>query len=130
MFARHLLAFGVLVALCGCDWGEKGDPGAPGVAGAKGDPGSQGIEGPVGPAGPPGPRGERGPPSPTIRVVRVDCLSNATCTIGCRGDEILVIAYCGPSRAASSYVSERQASCGIDSDRANSPATAICAAAP
>jgi hypothetical protein len=108
MLARRLLALALLIVLCGCDMGKKGDPGAPGSSGPKGDPGTAGLTGPVGPAGPPGPQGERGQPSPTIRVVRTSCLNNATCAVACRGDEILILAYCGPSRAAPSYPSERQ----------------------
>jgi hypothetical protein len=130
MFARCLMGAALLLLLCSCDSGEKGDPGAAGPAGAKGEQGAQGIQGPVGPTGPPGPQGERGPPSPTIRVVRTECLSNATCTAGCRGDEILVIAYCGPSRSVPTYPSERQASCGLNSEHANSPVVAVCAEAP
>jgi collagen triple helix repeat protein len=130
MLARRLLALALLIVLCGCDMGKKGDPGAPGSSGPKGDPGTAGLTGPVGPAGPPGPQGERGQPSPTIRVVRTSCLNNATCAVACRGDEILILAYCGPSRAAPSYPSGRQASCGINADAANSPLVAICSAAP
>jgi hypothetical protein len=118
------------VALCGCDSGKKGDAGAPGAAGPKGEQGDQGAPGPVGPAGPPGPQGEQGPPSPTMRVVHVNCLHNGTCTANCRGDEILVTAYCGPSRTAPTYTSERQASCGLNPDAANTPLVVICAGAP
>jgi hypothetical protein len=130
MSSHRLIALALLISLCGCDWApKKGDPGAPGPAGPQGETGPQGIQGPVGPTGPPGPQGEQGPPSPTVRVVRVDCLTNATCTFGCRGDEILVIAYCGSSRTAPTYPNERQASCGINVNQANSPLTAICAKA-
>lgn len=130
MFGQRLIALALLIILCGCDWGKKGDPGSAGPEGPKGETGAQGIQGPVGPAGPPGPQGEQGPPSPTIRVVRINCLTNATCTFGCRGDEVLVNAYCGPSRAAPTYLNERQVSCGINSALANSPLIAICTAAP
>ena len=130
MLARYSLAVALLVVLCGCDVGKKGDPGAVGAGGPKGEAGVPGLPGPPGPAGPAGPQGERGPPSPTVRVVRMNCLNNATCSVSCGGDEILVTAYCGPSRTAPSYPSERKASCGINSDTANSPLVAICAASP
>jgi Collagen triple helix repeat (20 copies) len=117
------------VAVTSCDGGTKGDAGPPGLTGQKGEPGERGGTGPVGPPGPPGPQGEQGPPSPTVRVVRMNCLHNGTCAAGCRGDEILVIAYCGPSRIAPTYTSERQASCGINPEAANSPLVAVCAGA-
>lgn len=130
MLTRRLLVLALLVLLCGCFEGKKGDQGPPGPEGAKGEPGQTGIIGPVGPAGPPGPQGDQGPPSPTLRVVRVNCLHNATCAAGCRGDEVLVTAYCGPSRTAPTYSSERQVSCGINADAANNPLVVICAGAP
>jgi hypothetical protein len=130
MLMRRLLVLALLVALSGCFEGNKGDPGPAGPAGAKGDPGQPGNAGPVGPAGPPGPQGEQGPPSPTLRIVRMNCLQNAACTAGCRGDEVLVTAYCGPSRAAPTYNSERQAICGINADAANTPLVIICAGTP
>jgi collagen triple helix repeat protein len=124
------LGFMLLVVLCACDSGKKGDPGTPGLPGPKGEQGAPGATGPVGPAGAPGPQGELGPPSPTVRVVRMNCLHNGTCAASCRGDEILVAAYCGPSRTAPTYTSERQASCGLNADAANTPLVVICAGAP
>jgi hypothetical protein len=130
MGARCLILLALVVGLCGCDSGKKGDAGPPGSPGPRGEQGPQGIQGQVGPTGPPGPQGEQGPPSPTIRVVRTNCLTNATCTFACRGNEVLVIAYCGPTRADPTYLNERNASCGINSAASNSPLVAICAAAP
>lgn len=130
MLTRRLLVLALFVVLSGCFEGEKGDRGATGPAGPRGDPGQRGAAGPVGPAGPPGPQGEQGPPSPTLRVVRVNCKNNATCTGGCRGDEVLVSAYCGPSRTDPTYIGERQASCGINVLAANTPLVAICAGLP
>jgi hypothetical protein len=131
MRAEHLLTLVLLMGVAGCDWeGQKGDPGTPGPAGPRGETGAPGIQGPIGPAGPSGPQGEPGPPSPTMRVVRMNCLHNGICTGGCRGDEILVTAYCGPSRTAPTYTSERQASCGINVDAASTPLIAFCAGAP
>jgi hypothetical protein len=130
MLARPVLVMALVIALCGCDLGKKGDPGPAGPEGPKGEAGAPGLPGPPGPPGPPGSQGEQGPASPTIRVVRTDCLNNATCSVACGGHEILVTAYCGPSRTPPSYPSERKASCGINSDAANSPLVAICAGMP
>jgi len=118
-----------MLGLAACGKGPKGDPGQPGPAGAKGDPGTAGPPGPVGPAGPQGPRGEQGPPGPSIRVIRSDCLGGV-CTASCRGDEILVSAYCGPARKPANYVGERQVTCGVDATAANVPLVAICVASP
>ncbi len=127
--AHCILAAVLLVALAGCGKGPKGDAGPPGPQGPKGDAGPAGATGPVGPPGPPGPPGEQGPPSPTLRVIRKDCLTGG-CTVACRGDEILVTAYCGPARNPASYVGERQATCGVEATTANSPLVAVCAQSP
>jgi len=130
MRSGHLILVGLLlVGLAGCGQPEKGDPGPAGQPGAKGDPGPAGSPGPVGPVGPPGPQGEQGPPSPTVRVIRKNCLSG-DCTVSCRGDEVLVSAYCGPARNQATFVGERQVSCGVEATTANAPLVAICAAAP
>jgi hypothetical protein len=129
MRAEHLLALALLMAVAGCGEGKKGDAGSSGLPGPKGEQGQPGAPGPVGPAGPLGPQGEQGPPSPTMRVIRMNCLHNGTCAAACRGDEVLVAAYCGPSRTAPTYTSERQASCGINADAANTPLVVICAGA-
>jgi hypothetical protein len=71
------------------------------------DPGPTGPRGESGPAGPPGARGEQGRPSPTIRVVRANCLTGV-CMASCREDEILVTAYCGPTRQEETILGERQ----------------------
>jgi hypothetical protein len=126
---RLILVGLVVVALAGCSKGPKGDPGAVGPSGAQGEPGAAGPPGPVGPPGPPGPQGEAGPPSPTLRVIRNNCLGGA-CTAGCRGDEVLVSAYCGPSRSQPTFLDERQVSCGIEASTANAPLVAFCVQAP
>ena len=113
---RLIVAVALLVLLAGCGQGPKGDPGPPGPQGPKGDPGA---------AGPPGPQGEQGAPSPTVRVIRKDCLSGS-CSASCRGDEILVSAYCGPARNPASFVGERDVSCGVIANAANAPLVAIC----
>jgi Collagen triple helix repeat (20 copies) len=124
-----ILLGALLLGVAGCGQAQKGDAGPPGPPGAKGDPGAAGPPGPVGPPGPPGPQGQQGPPSPTVRVVRSDCLAGY-CSVACRGDEVLVNAYCGPSRGPATFLGERQASCGIDATAANKPLVAICVASP
>jgi hypothetical protein len=126
---RLILACLLLAGLAGCGQGPKGDPGPAGSPGPKGETGAPGPTGPVGPPGPPGPRGEQGPPSPTVRVVRKDCLVGG-CTASCRGDEVLVSAYCGPERNPPTFIGERQVSCGVESNAANAPLVAVCVASP
>jgi hypothetical protein len=128
--ARLIVAAALIALLAGCGQGPKGDAGPPGPQGPKGDTGAAGPTGPVGPPGQPGPQGEQGPPSPTVRVIRKDCLTGGGCKASCRGDEILVSAYCGPSRNAATFVGERDVSCGVDAIAANVPLVAICVAAP
>ena len=126
----HLGIVGLLlIGLAGCGQGQKGDPGPAGQAGPKGDTGAAGPPGPVGPPGQAGPPGPQGPPSPTTRVIRQDCLVGA-CSASCRGDEVLVSAYCGPGRNPASYLGERQVSCGIEANAANTPLVAFCVASP
>lgn len=129
---RLIVAAALVALLAGCGQGPKGDAGPPGPQGAKGDPGAAGPAGPVGPTGPPGPQGEQGPPSPTVRVIRKDCLSGGTggCAASCRGDEILVSAYCGPARNPATFIGERGVSCGVEANTANVPLVAVCVAVP
>jgi len=133
--SRRLISLALLVlalatfGLGGCGQGPKGDPGQAGPPGPKGDQGVAGPPGPVGPAGPPGPQGQPGPPSPSIRVVRNSCLSGE-CTASCRGDEVLISAYCGPPHNPAAYLDERQVSCGVEVTSANAPLVAVCVQAP
>jgi hypothetical protein len=130
MRTGHLLLVSLLVlGLAGCGKGPKGDAGPAGPPGPKGDTGAAGPSGPVGPPGPPGPQGAQGPPSPSIRVIRRDCLVGG-CTASCRGDEVLISAYCGPARNPAHYVGEREVNCGVQANAANAPLVAICVASP
>jgi Collagen triple helix repeat (20 copies) len=124
-----VLAFVVLIGLAGCGKGPKGDQGAPGPQGEKGDTGAPGPSGPVGPRGPDGARGEAGAPGQGVRVMRSNCLSG-DCTLHCNDNEVLVTAYCGPNRAAATFLGERSASCGVNTTTSNSPLVAVCASSP
>jgi hypothetical protein len=125
--ARLLAIIGLSLLAVGCGsgpQGPKGDPGPPGEPGAAGDAGPQGptgAQGPQGPAGPPGPPGV----SSQTRVHRVNCATE-TCQVTCGLDEVLVSAYCGPSRHAPTFLNENAVSCGIAPNAANSPLVAIC----
>ena len=88
----------------------------------------KGPQGDAGPAGTAGPQGPAGPPSPSVRVVKSDCTSG--CTVQCQENEILVTAYCGPTRNAAQMLGERGASCGPVASPANAPLVAVCVAAP
>jgi hypothetical protein len=115
---RTLIAITLAVALAGCgkfSQGEKGDPGPAGPPGEKGD------AGPRGPAGPPGASG-------AMRVVRANC-DATSCAVQCGDDEVLLIAYCGATRNAATFPTERSASCRARNP-ANSPLIAACAKAP
>src|SRR6266478_4949540 len=121
---RALLAL-ALVCLASCGQvpqGPKGDAGPPGPQGDAGPAGPPGPEGPAGPQGAPGPAG----PGSQIRVVRSDCTST-TCTAQCNEDEVLVTAYCGVTRAAPTFPTERSVHCRF-ARRANiGPVVVICA---
>lgn len=125
--AVTLLA-GLSGALAGCGKGPQGDAGPAGPQGPKGDAGPAGPVGPVGPAGPAGPQGQAGPASPSIRVIKSDC--GAGCTVQCQDNEVLVTAYCGPTRNQAQFLGERGASCGADATAANGPLVAVCVGAP
>jgi hypothetical protein len=64
-------------------------------------------------------------PASRVRIVRQDC-SSLACTATCTENEILVSAYCGASREAASFLTERSVSCGIVPDPAKSPLVAVC----
>ena len=133
MRAAHLaftvvLLTGIIGGLAGCGKGPQGDAGPAGPAGPEGPKGDVGAVGPTGPAGPAGPQGPVGPPSSSIRVVKSDCTSS--CTVQCQGNEVLVTAYCGPTRNAAQMLGERGASCGPDASPANAPLVAVCVASP
>lgn len=130
MRATHLVLAVVLIAgLAGCGKGPQGEAGPAGPPGLKGDVGPAGPAGPkgdVGPAGPAGPKGDTGqagPPGSGVRIVRSDCASGS-CTVECNENEVLVTAYCGPSRSPALFSKERSASCGAS----EAPLIAICVA--
>jgi hypothetical protein len=133
MRAAHLaltvaLLVGLSGSLAGCGKGAQGDTGPAGPQGPKGDDGPAGPIGPPGPAGPQGPQGEQGAPSPSVRVVKSDCVSG--CTVQCQDNEILVTAYCGPTRNQAQFLGERGASCGPAASPSNAPLVAVCVGSP
>ena len=124
MRVTHLLVVALLAAcLAGCGPRRKAILAHPVRKVPRAPPG------PAGPAGPAGPQGEAGPPSPSVRVVRSDCLTGE-CTAACKGDEVLVTAYCGPTRKPATFINERQVTCGVAVDTASAPLVAVCVAAP
>jgi Collagen triple helix repeat (20 copies) len=129
MHVSHLaLAAALLASLAACGKGPQGDPGPAGPQGPKGDVGPAGPAGPPGPPGLQGERGPAGPPSPSIRVVRSDCVSG--CSVQCQDNEVLITAYCGPTRNQAQFLSERGASCGPAPNASNTPLVAVCVASP
>jgi hypothetical protein len=126
MTLRLPVALTICILIAGC---QPGPPGPQGPAGAAGPPGAKGDPGPSGPPGPPGPQGPAGPPGPasSIRIERRDCIAS-TCVAECASNEVLVTAYCGPSRAPARFLTERSASCGVIPNATNSPLVVVCAA--
>jgi hypothetical protein len=117
-------AIALTLCVAGCskpEQGPKGDPGAAGPAGPKGDKGADGAPGAVGPTGPQGARG----PASQVRVLREDC-STATCTATCNESEVLVSAYCGPTRQPATILTERSVTCGIVPNPTKTPLVAVC----
>ena len=93
------------------------EPGPKGDQGSAGPPGSKGERGADGPPGPPGPAGSQ------VRIIRENCATSA-CTAACSESEVLVTAYCGPTREAATVLSERAVSCARRTQR--SPLVAVC----
>jgi Collagen triple helix repeat (20 copies) len=120
--AALLAALSITVA--GCGKGPQGDAGPAGPQGPKGDAGPVGPAGPPGPQGTAGPVGPAGPPSPSVRVVKSDC--TAGCTVQCQDNEVLIAAYCGPTRNQAQFLAERGASCGPNASPSNTPLVAVC----
>jgi Collagen triple helix repeat (20 copies) len=122
-----LVAFALAAALAGCGRGPKGDPGPAGPTGPQGVPGPRGAQGQPGPPGPQGQRGLQGSPSPSVRVLRNACLSGqGQCTLSCQQDEVLVSAYCGPTRHPATFLNERSVSCGVEPNPTDIPLVAVC----
>jgi hypothetical protein len=117
----------ILIASCGRSTppATPGPPGPQGPQGAKGDPGPPGPPGPQGLSGPPGPPG----PASQVRVIRMSC-GVQSCSVGCNVDEVLIAAYCGPTRRTPTVLSENSVSCGIVPSAADSPLVAVCAHVP
>jgi hypothetical protein len=113
--SRTLLAIMLAVGLMGCGKSSQGEKGETGPAGP---PGAKGEVGPRGPAGPPGASG-------AMRIVRANC-DATSCVAQCGDDEVLLIAYCGSTRNAATFPTERSASCRARNP-ANSPIIAACA---
>jgi len=126
---RTLAALTLCAALAACgqapQQGPKGDPGPAGPKGDKGDPGTPGAPGPQGPQGPAGQPG----PAAAIRIIQQSCAGGTACIATCHANEVLVTAYCGPTRNPAKFLTERSASCGAVPDTADSPLVAVCASA-
>jgi hypothetical protein len=123
---RRYGAVMVCVLMAGCGQpqpGPKGDAGPPGPAGPKGETGAAGAPGPTGQQGPAGQPG----PASAVRILRLPC-GTATCIAECESTEVLVTAYCGATRNAANFLTERTASCGVVPNPSNSPLVAVCAA--
>jgi hypothetical protein len=84
------------------------------------------LTGPRGEPGQPGPPGARGPAGdPGVRVLRVDC-GTAGCAAECAPDEILLGAYCSPSRGPVAYPTEHSAACRPSGARVRVEVVAAC----
>jgi hypothetical protein len=46
--------------------------------------------------------------------------------ISCRGDEIVIVAFCGTKRAQASYLTDQTVSCGFNPDTTGGPLVAVC----
>jgi hypothetical protein len=114
----HLVATitAIAVSLASCGQAPQGPKGEPGATGPKGD---------VGPQGPAGPPGSAMPSA--IRTIRANC-DASSCAAQCNEDEILLIAYCGPTRNAAVFTNEKAASCRLR-NAANNPLVVACAKA-
>jgi hypothetical protein len=129
MIINRLLPAALLCLLiAGC--GRSPPQAIPGPPGPQGSQGPKGDPGPPGPPGPQGLQGPSGPPGPAseVRVVRMNC-GVQSCSVTCNVDEVLVSAYCGPSRRTPTFLSETSVSCGIVPSAADSPLVAVCARA-
>src|ERR1700690_2471210 len=124
--ASAILAIAIAAVLASCGQPTQGPQGPKGDTGAKGDPGPQGGSGPAGPQGMQGNPGPAGASS-AFRLVRSPCTSSLACSVTCREDEIVIIAFCGTKRAAPNYLTENAVSCGINPDTTGGPLVAVCA---
>jgi hypothetical protein len=78
--------------------------------------------------------GHRAKKARPVRQARVSGSSDQTafpgCSVQCQDNEVLITAYCGPTRNQAQFVGERGASCGPVPSAANTPLVAICVGAP
>lgn len=119
------LAVIVSIFVASCGKPEAGPQGPKGDAGPKGDPGAPGQAGAAGPPGPAGPAGAAGASS-QIRVVKAACTTPSECTISCRDDELVIIAFCGKKRAPATYLTDSTVNCGVTPDTTDGALVAIC----
>jgi hypothetical protein len=115
---RHRVAIAIVLALGLASCGQ-----AP--QGAKGDTGPPGPKGDAGTPGPPGPPGASG--LSAVRAIRANC-DATNCAAQCSDDEIMLVAYCGPTRNAAAFTGERSASCRLRTAQ-NNPLVVACAKA-
>jgi collagen triple helix repeat protein len=122
---RVLIALLSCVLIAGCGQGPAGPKGD---TGAQGPPGPKGETGAAGAPGPQGPQGQAGAPGPAanFRILKTSCATE-TCIAECDSSEVLVTAYCGPTRKAATFLTEKSASCGVVPTASNSPLVAVCA---
>ena len=124
--ASTILAIAIATVLASCGKPTQGPQGPKGDAGPSGLPGPQGETGPAGPQGSQGIAGPVGASS-LFRLVRSPCTSPLACTVTCREDEIVIIAFCGTKRAAPNYLTENAVSCGINPDTTGGLLVVVCA---
>jgi hypothetical protein len=122
--ARLAVVLTLCVPIASCGEGPRGPQGPAGPTGPAGPAGEAGAAGPTGLQGPAGPRGPAGPAS-EVRIVSANCVAT-TCIAECNTNEVLVTAYCGPSRNPATFLTERSASCGVVPSASDSPLVAVC----
>jgi Collagen triple helix repeat (20 copies) len=120
-----VLAVAISAIIGGCNQPTPGPQGPEGDAGPKGNTGLQGNPGSIGPPGPQGPPGAPGYSS-LFRLVRAPCTTASDCTVSCRDDEIIIIAFCGSKRSQATYLTETIVWCGLHPDTRSGQLVAVC----